>query len=504
MNDNIIDYLKKDILLFNFSNNKYCDFTFSINVTNEQEQVKQSKPFYIKNNKITNFSSKVGFTILEFLDNYEYINKVYTEYENKIKTIPKNNINYEEFNNHCLTLIEELIEELDKNINITHISPFLINDIYFFYFRFPIEVEKKYKELIKIKNNDKSKNKSYVEEQLKRLKNISFYEFYYLELFKYHKEEFKNLYELLTNTFVSETIYYENGDKSKTLPKYKVEDLCLPVSHFKLDKNNKKNIIEFSYTISSLRELGIISMYHIMLEDKIVKSCKYCHHYFITKNKREVYCNRLQNTTTIKLTTSPTETKNIIHIEKIKEVLTTQKYVKQVQIFDKNEITNKIIKLYKNDTEEDTKKSIPQCTIKKLKKPFTDKKQNKDKNISIIITQYSCKDLRQELSNGDKLKETYDMFKKALRDRINKKIKYSKTEEEKQKFQNQLDDLSTKINKTSSNYKDFPTKTLYSQLIKELTKFDYKYIKDYPCTRKEYITEKYWDKNLKKKLKNCK
>lgn len=504
MNNNTINYLKEDILLFNFNDNKYCDFTFSINATNEQEQVKQNKSFYIKDDKITNFSSKVGFTILEFLDNYEYINKVYTEYENKIKTIPKNNINYEEFNNYCLTLIEELIEELDKNINITHISPFLINEIYFFYLHFPIEVEKKYQELIKIKNNDKSKNKSYVQEQLKRLKNISFYEFYYLELFKYHKEEFKNLYELLTNTFVSETIYYENGDKSKTLPKYKVEDLELPVSHFKLDKKKKKNIIEFSYTISSLRELGIISMYHIMLEGKIVKSCKYCHHYFITKNRREVYCNRLQNTTTIKLTTSPTDTKNIIHIESIKEVLTTQKHIKQVQIYDKDEITNKIIKVYKNDKEKDTKNIIPQCTMKKLKKPLIDKKQNKDKNISIKITQYSCKDLRQELSNGDKLKETYDRFKKTLRDRIDKKIRYSKTEEEKQKFQNQLDNLSDKISKTISEYKDFPTKTLYSQLIKKLTEFDYDYKKNYPYTRKEYITEKYWDKNLKKKLENSK
>lgn len=504
MNNNTINYLKEDILLFNFNDNNYCDFTFSINAINEKEQIKQNKPFYIKDDKIINFSTKVGFTILEFLNNYEYINSIYTKYENKIKAIPKNNINYEDFNNQCLYLIEEFIKEIEQNNNITHIFPFLINNLYFFYLDFPIQIEKKYKELMEIKNKNKSKTKPYVEEQLKKFKEIAFYEFYYLELLAYHKKEFKNLYELLTNTFVSETIEYENGDKSKTIPKYQVEDLTLPVSHFKLDKNKKKNITEFNYTISSLRELGIISMYHIMLEGKIVKSCKYCHHYFITKNKREVYCNRLQNTTTIKLTTSPTDTENIIHIERIKEVLTTQKHIKQVQIYDKDEITNKTIKVYKNDKEKDTKNIIPQSTMKKLKKPLIDKKQNKDKNISIKITQYSCKDLRQELSNGDKLKETYDRFKKALRDRIDKKIRYSKTEEEKQKFQNQLDNLSDKISKTKSEYKDFPTKTLYSQLIKKLTEFDYDYIKNYPYTRKEYITEKYWDKNLKKKFESSK
>lgn len=504
MNNNTINYLKEDILLFNFNDNNYCDFTFSINAINEKEQIKQNKPFYIKDDKIINFSTKVGFTILEFLNNYEYINSIYTEYENKIKAIPKNNINYEDFNNQCLYLIEEFIKEIEQNNNITHIFPFLINNLYFFYLDFPIQIEKKYKELMEIKNKNKSKTKPYVEEQLKKFKEIAFYEFYYLELLAYHKKEFKNLYELLTNTFVSETIEYENGDKSKTIPKYQVEDLTLPVSHFKLDKNKKKNITEFNYTISSLRELGIISMYHIMLEDKIIKSCKYCNQYFITKSKREVYCDRLQKITTITLTTTPTDTENIIHIEKNQEILTTKKYIKQIQIYDKDEITNKNIKIYKNTKEENTEKIIPQCTMKKLKKPFIEKKQNNNKKIYIKITQYSCKDLRQELSNEDKLKEKYGIFKKSLRDRINRKIKDSKIEEEQEKFKKELDSLNILENKINSDYSGFSNKILYTHLIKELTKFDITYIKKYPSIRKKYTTQKYWDENIKKKFESSK
>lgn len=531
----MIDYLKDDnLILFNSYTEIKYNFKLIIEPNDNKEKIIQNKPFLFLgksincNDSIEFQSNYIGFTILEFLNNYNFIINLCEKYKNKIEKsseeliVSCNDDGIVDCEIECQNILDNFIEELNTNFDIIHCAPFLINDVHCFSYNFFINVkhyiydlEKAISELeqqLDINANEILSNRLIeLKNQLKEFtKKATFYKIKCIDFITDYKENLLHLYKSFTTTFVPEYQEYQENDYTtysgnfKRQYKYENENIQLPVANIKLDKKNKKKIIEYCYIISSLKELGEISLYHIMLIEKNVKQCGYCKNYFIPKHNNETYCDRLQRAVKIQQTITPTDNENIIQIEKIKETMTKDNDIIIKNIFQKDKITGKT-KFIQQEKMESKENLIQKDTITTLFNANTDSPSNtktiKKENSIIKLIKNSCKDLGKRQTYQNKNTNCDELFK-MLKDRINTRIatckKYNNKEElkiftdKKRELENIYNNLLDEYNSTNEKF--------YKKLHIELTKFDFKYIQEYQTKFTNYKSIKYWDEATKNKL----
>ncbi len=525
----MFDYLKEDNLIFyKFEEETKHSFNIIINPSNNTEEIIQDKPFLFldntykyKNNKVK--ANYIGFTILEFLNNYEIICNLCEKY---IKQLAKSNnklitsIDADgiiDCEIECQIILENLMEDINNNIEIKNCASFLVNDIYSFSYNFFIQIRKYTDELQNVitKIEQQSNTINYPSERItalkKQLKYLTtsaiFYKKKCIEFMEDYKENLNNLYQLFANTFMPQYQEYkdfktnkETWGKIKRQNKYQPENIQIPIVDIKLENLNKKKILKYSYVISSLKELGTISLYHIMLIDKTIKKCSYCNNYFIPENNKEVYCNNLQRAIKIQQTLIPTGKENIINIQEIREVMTKDNDIIIKKIYEKNKLTGKS-KLLKKEKTNNNQNLIKSNT---LKTQF-DKKTIKQNGTIVQLIKQSCQDLGKKktyIKNLTVCDILYIKLKDRIKKRINTAIKSNDLknlkifENEKLKLEKLYNDLLAEYNDTNEKF--------YRKLHIELTKFDYEYIKRHPSEFKPYTSNKFWEEKTKQKLNQIK
>lgn len=523
----MIDYLKDDnLILFNSYTEIKYNFKLIIEPNDNKEKIIQNKPFLFLgksincNDSIEFQSNYIGFTILEFLNNYNFIINLCEKYKNKIEKsneeliVSCNDNGIVDCEIECQNILDNFIEELNTNFDIIHCAPFLINDVYCFSYNFFINVkhyiydlEKAISELeqqLDINANERLSNRLIeLKNQLKEFtKKATFYKTKCIDFITDYKKNLLDLYQLFINTFVPEYQEYQENNyitysgKFKRQYKYQTESIQLPVANIKLDKNNKKKIIEYCYTISSLEELGTISLYHIMLIGKKVKQCGYCKNYFIPKHEKETYCDRLQRAVKIQQTITPTDNKNIIQIEEIKETMTKDNDIITKKVFQKDKITGKTISI-QQEKRESKENLIHKNTMTTLFNTKTIKKEN----LIIKLIKNSCKDLGKRQTYQSKNTDCKELLK-MLKDRINTRIancKMNNNEEKLKIFKDEKEELDNIYNNLLDEYNS-TNENFYKKLHIKLTKFDFKDIQKYQTKFTNYKSTQYWDETTKNKL----
>lgn len=257
-----------------------------------------------------------GSILLEFINNYNQIINFLKNFSKKIKQSFKtisDNIKPSRFSREpkgmraCRTLYFRFYEELNKLSGMNNCITIIKNDILTFHNNLLGDTKKEYFDCIHGLNSMKyqlqkcSDTNSKVYEDLicyieilnkaiSRCNGIKLYEEQWRYFITNYIKELKHIYLMTINSFYTNN----NNNLTRETNKFIGNNLDIPVVKLTTDTNNKKNIIEYNYTVNSFKDVANATLYHMIINNNVITRCNYCNTYFIPRTRNdEIYCHKL-------------------------------------------------------------------------------------------------------------------------------------------------------------------------------------------------------------------
>lgn len=253
-------------------------------IQSDKNKIYKEKLTYIKSlydeKKDKYIELQLGTILLEILNNYKHIYKIFLSCIKNIKDNKNKKENY-----YGLMEILQILKTEINNSELLKYSKYIINN----------EITNFIKvELVKFKINFNKLLHGAENKPSKEIIEQFTYEAYqgvFLDFLRNFLSQIRKIKNNCNNFFIRE----EKNEGSSYIPAcyYSGKPLNLPDVNIYFDNIASKKIVEYKYNISTLQDIMNITIYHLIIINKPLIKCNCCKEFFIANDTREIYCDKI-------------------------------------------------------------------------------------------------------------------------------------------------------------------------------------------------------------------